>query len=170
MTNRQMAVKLNEAVDRRIARENEFIEDIIAQINQAIVTLDECDPSNARTEIDLTQQQLSDIIFKLNDIKNMTDRTTSIANIVKDKQLMRRPVVSPSPEALPTPPASLTSSVSPVPPLPPVPPPQSTTGVAKPGTPLGNIMNPGAETSKGINPNLTPGRRGGRRTRRFRKK
>ena len=164
MTNRTMEVKLNEAVDRRIANENKFIEDIIAQINQAIATLDECDPSNARTEIDLTQKQLMDIIFKLNDVTNMTDRTTSIANIVKDKQLMRRPVVSPSPDALPTPPTSLTA------PVPPVPPPQSATGVAKPRTPLGNIMNPGAETSQGNNPNLTPGRRGGRRTRRFRKK
>jgi hypothetical protein len=164
MTNRQMAVKLNEAVDRRIARENEFIEDIIAQINQAIVTLDECDPSNARTEIDLTQKQLSDIIFKLNDIKNMTDRTTSIANIVKDKQLMRRPVVSPSPDALPTPPTSLTAPVSPVPPLP-VPPTQSTTGVAKPKPEPS--QNP-AVRPLGTRTMLAP-IKGGRRTRRKRK-
>lgn len=91
MSDRPMEVKLNEAITRRIERENDFIEDLISQINQTILTLDECDPSNARTAIDLTQQQLTDIIFKLNDVTNMTDRTTSIANIVKDNHLMRRP-------------------------------------------------------------------------------
>ena len=91
MSNRPMEEKLKEAVDRRITRENEFIEDLISQINKIILTLDECDPSNARTAIDLTQQQLSDIILKLDNVTNMTDRTASIVNIVKDNHLMRRP-------------------------------------------------------------------------------
>ena len=97
MTNRPMEVKLNEAVERRITREGEFIDEIISQINLAIESLDECDPSNARTAIDLTKEQLSEIIFKLNDVTNMTDRTASVANIVKDHQLMRRPNALPSP-------------------------------------------------------------------------
>lgn len=166
-----MGEQLMHAVDLRIAAEEEFKKQIVGQLKALIETLAVCDPTNARTTLDLTQEELRKIIIKLNDNRNISSTEAStIANIVKDSNLLRRPVVSPSPEALPTPPASLTSSVSPVPPLPPVPPPQSTASVAKTGTPLGNIMNPGAETSKGINPNLTPGRRGGRRTRRFRKK
>jgi len=101
MTDRPMVAKLNEAVDKRIIDENAFIEDIITKINQIILTLEECDPMNARTDIDLTQQQLSDIILRLSSITNMTDRTASIANIVKDHQLMRRPqtVQPPPPQA-----------------------------------------------------------------------
>ena len=105
MTDRPMDVKLNEAVERRIKREGDFIDEIISQINLAIESLDECDPSNARTAIDLTKEQLSEIIFKLNDVTNMTDRTASIANIVKDHQLMRRPNALPqSPQTVQPPP------------------------------------------------------------------
>lgn len=151
MTDRPMEVKLNEAVNRRIERENEFIEDLISQINQIILTLDECDPSNARTAIDLTQQQLSEVIFKLNDVTNMTGRTASIANIVKDNHLMRRPA--------PLPPVPITSPAVAPPPAPSL-------------KPLGSIVNPGATPSNGRNSPL-PIRtivRGGKRTRRFRKK
>lgn len=105
MTDRPMDVKLNEAVDRRIKREDDFIDDIISQINLAIESLDECDPSNARSAIDLTKEQLSEIIFKLNDVTNMTKRTASVANIVKDHQLMRRPNALPqSPQTVQIPP------------------------------------------------------------------
>lgn len=147
MTNRPMEIKLNEAVDRRISRENDFITDLISKINEIIVSLDECDPSNARSAIDLTQDQLMQIIFKLNDVTNMTEKTASIANIVRDSQLMRRPA------ALPSPPPALPPAVP-----------------ALPKPPLGPIVNPGAVPSNGRNPGLTPGRRGGKRTRRFRKK
>jgi len=113
MEDRPMEAKLNKAVELRIKREGDFIDEIISQINLAIESLDEYDPSNARTAIDLTKEQLSDIIFKLNDVSNMTERTASIANIVKDKNLMRRPqtqvqtppqtqVQTPPPAALPT--------------------------------------------------------------------
>ena len=143
MSDRPMEVKLNEAISRRIDRENNFIEDLISQINQIILTLDECDPSNARTAIDLTQQQLTDLIFKLNDVTNMTSRTASIANIVKDNHLMRRRAPLPQPAPITSP------AVAP---------------------PLGSIVNPGATPSNGVNQGLKPGRRGGKRTRRFRKK
>ena len=142
MSDRPMEVKLNEAITRRIDRENDFIEDLISQINQIILTLDECDPSNARTAIDLTQQQLTDLIFKLNDVTNMTSRTASIANIVTDNHLMRRSAPLPPPAPINSP------------------------AVA----PLGSIVNPGATPSNGVNQGLKPGRRGGKRTRRFRKK
>ena len=158
MTDQPMEAKLKEAVDKRIDRENKFIEDIISQINTIILTLDECDPSNARTAIDLTQQQLSDIILKLDNVTNMTDRTASIANIVKDHQLMRRPLpISPPASALPIPSSALT----------PPPAPRSLVPLGS----IGRVANPGAVTSNGKNPSL-PIRTmpGGKRTRRFRKK
>ena len=93
-----MEAKLNEAVTQRIHDEDAFIENIITEINKIILTLDECDPTNARTDIDLTQQQLSDIISRLSSVTNMTGRTASIANILRDNQLMRRPqTVQPTP-------------------------------------------------------------------------
>ena len=169
MTDRPMDVKLNEAVERRIKREGEFIDEIISQINLAIESLDECDPSNARTAIDLTKEQLSEIIFKLNDVTNMTDRTASIANIVKDHQLMRRPNALPL-SAVPSPPPSALPMPLPPPSSVPMPPPAPTLPMTSPKTPLGPIVNPGAVPSNGRNQGLTPGRRGGKRTRRFRKK
>lgn len=93
-----MEAQLNEAVEGRITKENAFIEAIIEQINTVILTLDECDPSNARTAIDLTQDQLSDIILKLDRVTNMTDKTASIANILRDNKLMRRPNALPPPQ------------------------------------------------------------------------
>lgn len=108
-----MDAVLNEAIDRRIIKEKDFIDDLISEINKIILTLDECDPSNARTAIDLTQQQLSDIILKLDNVTNMTDRTASIANIVKDNHLMRRPqTVQPPPP--PQVPAQTTQPQSPL--------------------------------------------------------
>ena len=124
MTER-MEAKLNEAVTQRIHDENAFIEDIITEINKIILTLDECDPTNARTDIDLTQQQLSDIILRLSTVTNMTDRKASIANILTDNQLMRRPqtvqpppppqapqIVQPPPQASQVPRAPQASQVS----------------------------------------------------------
>jgi len=45
--------QLNEAVERRIARETAFKEEIIAKINAIIAALELCDPTNAASTLDL---------------------------------------------------------------------------------------------------------------------
>ena len=152
-----MEARLNKAIENRIIRENDFIKEIIAEINSIISSLDQYDPSNARTDIDLTQDQLREIVFKLNDYNNINlEKATSVANIVRDSHLLRSPQ---SPQSVQPPPLMTPSAVTP----PPAP------------RPLGSI-NPGATPSTGINNgNTSPGRVpakvtgtpriGGRRTR-----
>lgn len=100
-----MGEQLMHAVDLRIAAEEEFKKQIVGQLKALIDKLAVCDPTNARTTLDLTQEELSKIIIKLNDKRNISSTEAStIANIVKDSNLLRRPVVS-SPDALQTPPS-----------------------------------------------------------------
>jgi len=160
-----MGQRLNTAIDRRIESENKFIEDLIAEMNKAILTLDQFDPANARSAIDLTQEQLREIVFKLNDVNNMTGRTTNISNIVKDNHLMRRPDGPEPPAAAmpPTqpsaPPAQLGQAVPTLPPAPP--------GQAVPTLPPAPQAKPQAR-NLGTRTRLDP-ISGGRRTRRKRK-
>ena len=159
-----MVDQLIRAVDLRIEAEKTFKINIVSELKRLILTLAECDPSNARTALDLTQKQLGSIITKLNDNSVISEgQATNIANIVKENNLFRGP--TPPPSDLPVPP--LTSPPTSLPPKP----------------PLGPITNPGAVQSSGINDGrTTPGRtpqmprsasttgpaRGGRRTRRRR--
>lgn len=156
-----MEARLNKAIENRIIRENDFIKEIIAEINSIISSLDQYDPSNARTDIDLTQDQLREIVFKLNDYNNINlEKATSVANIVRDSHLLR------SPQSLQSvqPPPLMTQSALPMTPSAVTPPPA-------PATSLRNTANPGETPSNGINAaNTRPGNRprpgfGGRRTR-----
>ena len=157
-----MERRLNQAIDRRIGTENDFVKEIVRQINAIIASLDQYDPANTRSAIDLTQDQLREIVFKLNDVTNInTEKAAGIANIVKDSHLLRTPQSpqpQPPPSDLPTPPVSLTTQ-SPPSALPPQ-------VAQRPTTPLTSIVNPGGTPSNGQNMGLKPGRRGGRRTRR----
>lgn len=156
-----METRLNKAIDNRISRENAFIEEIIPLLNQAIASLDNYDPSTARSAIDLTQEQLREIVFKLNDVNNInTDKATSIANIVRDSHLLRTPQTPQQPqvpqEAGPPQTAQLPQAQ---------PQPQAQPAQISP-LPGKNNVPPLAPVK------LTPGRRpgpGGRRTRRRRK-
>ena len=163
-----MVDQLMRAVESRIKAEETFKTNIVSELKRLILTLAECDPSNARTALDLTQAQLGSIISRLNDNHIIsTTEASKIANIVKENNLFRGPT------PLPLPPSDL-----PVPPL--TAPPTS----LQPNPPLGPITNPGAVQSSGINDGrTTPGRtpqmprsasttgpaRGGRKTRRRRK-
>ena len=156
-----MVDQLLRAVDLRIQAEETFKKNIVSQIKKLILTLAECDPSNARTALDLTQDQLRQIIIKLNDNSIISEgKATEIANIVKENNLFRGPT------PLPSPPSDL--------PMPTTSAPRDLSGV-----------NPGKVTSSGIDAGRTfPGRTpqtpqnasttappaiGGRRTRRRRK-
>lgn len=164
-----MVDQLIRAVDLRIQSEETFKKNIVSELKRLILTLAECDPSNARTALDLTQEQLRQIIIKLNDNSVISEgQATNIANIVKENNLFRgptSPLPSPPPSNLPVPPLT-------------VPP---TSLQSKPT--LGSITNPGVVQSNGINDGrTTPGRtpqmplsdskpgpaRGGSRTRRRR--
>ena len=152
-----MVDQLIRAVDLRIQSEETFKKNIVSQLKKLILTLSECDPSNARTALDLTQEQLRQIIIKLNDNSVISEGESSkIANIVKENNLFRGPTAPSSTlqSALPTP--STVPSL-PTPPL--------TVPSAPPKRDL-SVINPGAVPSNGRNPGLTPGRRGGRKTRR----
>ena len=152
--------QIDNAVDLRVKAEEDFKEQIVSQLKDLIMKLDECDPSNARTVLDLTQQQLGSIITKLNNTNAITSaEATNIVNTVRESNLLRRP------SALPIPPLTVPSL--PVPPLtvPSLPTPPLTVPSALPKRDL-SVINPGAVPSNGRNPGLTPGRRGGRKTRR----
>ena len=149
-----MEQQLMHAVDLRFEAEEEFKRQIVFSLKDLIKKLAECDPSNARTTLDLTQQQLGGIINKLNDKRIIsTTEASTIANIVRDSQLLRRPQPDLPPDA---------SQV-----LPPAPP--AVTPAPVQSNPIGSIVNPGATPSNGVNSGKTaPGRRpmGGRRTKR----
>lgn len=84
--------ELNDAVDRRIAREMAFKEEIIAQINAIIAALELCDPTNAASTLDLSQDQLRQVIQKLDtmDVIN-ADESARISNVLTTKNLRRGP-------------------------------------------------------------------------------
>jgi len=157
-----MDEQLTRAVDLRIESEEEFKKQLVFSLRELIKTLSECDPSNARTTLDLTQQQLAIIVSKLNDKRAISSgEATRIANTLKESNLFRGPTISPSPDALPQPPASLQS-----PTLPPAPPGQAVpTSPALPPAPQAQTQ-PARKlpTRTMLNPVS-----GGRRTRRRRK-
>ena len=84
--------ELNDAVDRRIAREMAFKEEIIAQINAIIAALELCDPTNAASTLDLSQEQLRQVIEKLDtmDVINASE-SARISNVLTTKNLRRGP-------------------------------------------------------------------------------
>ena len=172
-----MEQQLMHAVDLRFEAEEEFKRQIVFSLKDLIKKLAECDPSNARTTLDLTQQQLGGIINKLNDKHIIsTTEASNIANIVRDSNLLRRPQPDlPTPPATPEPPESQVLPPAPpaVTPASPVltPAPQAVTPAVQP-KPV-SIVNPPGKPSTGRNDAYTrPGSRppppgpGGRRTRR----
>jgi hypothetical protein len=162
-----MEEQLTRAVELRIEAEEEFKRQIVFSLKDLIQKLAECDPSNARTTLDLTQQQLAIIIAKLNDTRKISStEAQTIANVVKENNLFRGPILPQAPSALP--PASFTQS----PPPSSLPTPASFTKPAqRPNTSLTSIVNPGVNTTSLQNTGLKAGRvpGGGRRTRRRRK-
>jgi len=89
-----VAEQLNEAIQRRIARENAFKQEIKTKINAIIANLRSCDNGSASPEvtsaINLTQEQLTDILKKINDHKEIDDSSsTNVANEVKNPLLRR---------------------------------------------------------------------------------
>lgn len=160
-----MEEQLIHAVELRIAAEEEFKRQIVFSLKGLIQTLAECDPSNARTTLDLTQKQLAIIIAKLNDKRNIdSTQAQTIANVVKESNLFRGPTAplpSPPPSSLPLP-SALPPASPPSPPPSSLPPPSA----LPPASPLTSVVNPGGTPSNGQNMGLKPGRRGGRRTRR----
>ena len=98
--------QINSAVNVRLEAEETFKIQIVSQIKDLIRTLAECDPSNARTVLDLTQSQLGSIISRLNDNHIIsTTEASKIANIVKENNLFRGPTAP-----LPLPPSDLPMS------------------------------------------------------------
>ena len=161
--------QIDNAVDLRLVAEKTFKENIVSELKRLILTLAECDPSNARTVLDLTQQELGSIITKLNDNSVInTGEATKIANIVKENNLFRGPIISPSTPPLTVPSLPIPSSTVPValptqtpglygrrpPPLPPTP------SRFPPPLPLVPQSHPLVSQSDPLKP------RGGRRTRR----
>lgn len=102
--------QIDSAVDLRLEAEEEFKRQIVSQLKALIMTLAECDPSNARTVLDLTQQQLGSIITKLNNTNAITSaEAANIVNTVRESNLLRRPSASPS--DLPVPPLTVPSAL-----------------------------------------------------------
>ena len=100
--------QIDSAVDVRLEAEEEFKRQIVSQLKDLIMTLAECDPSNARTVLDLTQEELGSIITKLNNTNAITSaQAANIVNTVRESNLLRRPSApslpsSTVPPALPT--------------------------------------------------------------------
>jgi hypothetical protein len=184
-----MHEQLTRAVDLRIESEEEFKKQLVLSLRELIKTLAECDPSNARTTLDLTQDQLRKIILKLNDKHAISStEAQTIANTLKESNLFRGPTLpqAPPPSALPPPPASLTTPAPPpsalpqppaslqsptLPPLPPGPPALPPSPPAPPGSASTVPPVPQAKTPArllGTRTRLDP-ISGGRRTRRKRK-
>jgi hypothetical protein len=101
-----MFYQIDNAVDLRLKAEDDFKKEIVSQLKDLIMTLDECDPSNARTVLDLTQKQLGSIITKLNNTNAITSaQAANIVNTVRESNLLRRP------SALPIPPLTVPSAL-----------------------------------------------------------
>jgi hypothetical protein len=157
--------ELNEAVDRRIKRETAFKEEIIAQIEAIIASLELCDPTNAASTLDLSQEQLRQVIEKLDNMENISaNESARIANTLKNRNLRRAPESTPA--------APIAPAVAP--PGPPGPPNarpgilQRTTNLSKNiagtvGNALNSYANPDtsniATDANTVTPQLTPGRR-----------
>ena len=104
--------ELSDAVDRRIQREGYFKEEIISQINLIISELAFCDPTNAASTLNLSQDKLREVIGRLNDYHVInTDASASISDILKTKNLRRVPEVAP----LPTDPGAIPSAPGDIP-------------------------------------------------------
>lgn len=165
--------ELSDAVDRRIQREMDFKQEIISKINVIISELKFCDPTNAASTLDVSQEKLREVIIKLNDTAVISkDESTRISDELKTKNLRRGPeVVEPLP-AVPTP---LTVGRRPIPPpSAPATPAVSGLTLRERGANWANRVKNGVEGLKNTNPTLTPAipqtpGMGGRRTRRRRK-
>ena len=97
-------IELNEAVDRRIKRETAFKEEIIAQIEAIIASLELCDPTNAASTLDLSQEQLRQVIEKLDNMDNISaNESERIANTLKNRNLRRAPESTPAAPVAPAP-------------------------------------------------------------------
>jgi len=171
--------RLNESVNARIAREEDFKREIMQQIDGIIRALAECprtelSPAAAST-LDLSQEQLSEVLQKLNNLSNMdSTQVTSITDLVKNANLRRGPVPSgsdlqdltrpaaPAPAA-PAPPVA----PAPVAPAPPAAPRSYASVAAKPAPKPPSLLDRVAAASMG-GPSPGP-KRGGLRTRRRRK-
>jgi len=160
--------ELNDAVDRRIAREMAFKEEIIAQINAIIAGLELCDPTNAASTLDLSQEQLRQVIEKLTNMEAISAvESARISDVLKTKNLRRGPeavaaVAAPAPGAGPAPAAApksyLQAATTPKPVAP------AAAAVKTPG-----FVDRLAAASMGTTPQQMAQKRGGRKTRRRRK-
>jgi hypothetical protein len=161
--------ELNHAVDLRIAREEAFKKEIVAQIDVIATALEMCDPTNAASTLDLSQEQLRNIIEKLTNMDSINGAESArISNILKTKNLRRAPEVIP---AAPAAPGSLPAAPA-VPIVPGVAKPKSyaaAVGTTPPRATIGDHLmgsvlgQSGAERAQFRAAN---GIRGGRRTRR----
>ena len=170
--------ELDEAVSRRIQREIDFKEEIISKINVIISELAFCDPTNAASTLDLSQEKLREVIGKLNDTDIISPLVSeSISDILKTKNLRRAPEVATpgtvpaTPGTVPATPGTLPAGRRPIPP--------AASPPAAPGLTLQqrkeNWINRGRNAVSGFqntNPPVVipqPPGMGGRRTRRRRK-
>ena len=159
--------ELNEAVDRRIARETAFKEEIIAQIDAIISALEFCDPTNAASTLDLSQEQLRQVIEKLNTMDVISPAESArISDSLRTKNLRR------GLEQVPAAPAAVPAAV-PAAPAVPTAPKSYAAAVATPRRPATPAPQPSfldrvSAASMGTTPQQMAQRRGGR-TRRRRK-
>ena len=170
--------ELDEAVSRRIQREIDFKEEIISKINVIISELAFCDPTNAASTLNLSQEKLREVIGKLNDTDIISPLVSeSISDILKTKNLRRAPEVATpgtvpvAPGTVPVAPGTLPAGRRPIPP--------AASPPAAPGLTLQqrkeNWINRGRNAVSGFqntNPPVVipqPPGMGGRRTRRRRK-
>jgi hypothetical protein len=162
--------ELNAAVDKRIGEENRFKGEIIRQINIIIDQLEYCDPTNAASTLDLSQDQLRQVIERLNDTREIFGDSESIriADTLNGKNLRRGldgapPVpasVAPSAPTAPTYAAAVTNGRRQAPAVAP----------AAPGI-FGNILNAATNLATATSPppaGYVRPKRGGRKTRRRR--
>ena len=99
--------ELNHAVDLRIAREEAFKNEIVAQIDVIATALEMCDPTNAASTLNLSQAQLRNIIEKLTNMDSINGAESArISNILKTKNLRRAPAAPAAPGSLPAAPAA----------------------------------------------------------------
>jgi hypothetical protein len=184
--------ELTDAVDGRIEREIIFKQEIIDQINLIISELAFCDPTNAASTLNVSQDKLREIIGKLNDYHVIDeDASASISNLLNTTNLRRVPEVAPALPVAPGVPTAIPASPGSLPAPPTRPgrrpdtPPSATSATSPPAAPgtklreMGtNLLNRSRNAARGFqNPNpamppvgipQTPGT-GGRRTRRRRK-
>ena len=149
---------LNNAIEVNKQNIKTFKEMIVEQLKFIIEHLENCDPTNASDALDLTLPQLKTVISKINDNRGML--TTDVESIMAPLKAikLRKAPDSATPLAI----GPTRNSLS----KPSIPPPSAST---LPRPPLGPITNPGGTGQKSDLPIRTMVR-GGKRTRRFRKK